>query len=143
MGWVRDARGPLKLLGGSWRPLVRALIELAQARVRLGADHREHLMKSKTTRRSPGAPLTINEMRLIEQVAFAIPRVARRLPWRADCLVQALAGEHWLRSRGVAAQVVIGVRKEGPASLDAHAWLEAGGQIVTGGDVAMFLPLAD
>ena len=38
-------------------------------------------------------PLTNEQERLVEQVAFAIPRVAKRVPWRADCLVQALAGE--------------------------------------------------
>lgn len=143
MGAVRDARRAFQLPRGSWRLLGRAIVELALARVRLGADHSEHLLKSKTARRAPMAPLTGDEAHLVEQVAFAIPRAAQRVPWRADCLVQALAGERWLRRRGIAAQVVIGVRKDGSVPLDAHAWLEAGGHVVTGGEIAAFVPLAD
>ena len=143
MAVVRDARRALKLPRERWRHLGRAFIELAFARLRLGADHKEHLLESKTSRRAPVVPFPAEHGRLVEQVAFAIPRVAHRVPWRADCLVQALAGERWLRRRGIAAQIVIGVRKDGHAAIEAHAWLEAGGLIVTGGDVAPFAPLAD
>lgn len=143
MGVVRDAKRAFQLPRERWRPLGRAVLELALARARLGADHSAHLLQSTTARRSPPVPLTKDQARLVEQVAFAIPRAAHRVPWRADCLVQALAGERWLRRRGIAAQVVIGVKKEGPGSLDAHAWLEAGGDVVTGGEIAAFVPLAD
>ncbi len=140
---VRDARRALRLPRERWRHFGRAVIELALARLRLGADHKEHLLNAKTSRRAPIARLSSAQAQLVEQVAFAIPRVAHRVPWRADCLVQALAGERWLRRRGVAAQIVIGVRKDDLGALDAHAWLEAGGHVVTGGDIAPFVPLAD
>ena len=143
MGLMRDARLASQLPRGSWRHFGRAIVELALARVRLGADHRHHLFNAKAARRSPAIRLTNSQARLVEQMAFAIPRVALRVPWRADCLVQALAGERWLRRRGIASQVVIGVKKDGPVPLDAHAWLEAGDRIVTGGEIAGFVPLAD
>lgn len=144
MGVVGDVRRALGLPRESWLSLGRAMIELAVARMRLGADHSRHLVNAKATRRVLlPAPLTSEQARLVDQVAFAIPRIAQRVPWRADCLIQALAGERWLRRRGICAQVVIGVKKGGLVPLDAHAWLEAGDRIVTGGDVASFKPLAD
>lgn len=143
MGAMRDVRRALRLPRGSWPPLGRAVLELAVARMRLEADHSRHLLNAKLARRSPPVALTSDQARLVDQVAFAIPRIAQRLPWRADCLVQALAGERWLRRRGVTAQIIIGVNKDGLAPLDAHAWLEAGGRIVTGGDIAAYSPLAD
>lgn len=143
MGLMRDAKRALTVPRGSWRILGRATLELAVARVRLRADHSQHLRNAKAARRSPSLQLTIEETRLVEQVAFTIPRVAQRVPWRADCLVQALAGERWLRHCGIAAQVVIGVNKSGSAPLDAHAWLKAGDRVVTGGEIAAFVPLTD
>ena len=140
---LRDVRRALQLSRENWRPRGRALLELALARVRFDDDHSNHLLNAGTTRRSSPTALTRDQARLVEQVTFAIPRVARRVPWRADCLVQALAGERWLRRRGIAAQIVIGVRKNGPAPLDAHAWLEAGDHIVTGGETAGFSPLTN
>ena len=141
MSVIRDVRRALDLPRESWPSLGRAIIELAIARMRLGADHSDHLANAKATRRVLPVPLTRDQKRLIDRVAFAIPRVAQRVPWRADCLIQALAGERWLRRRGICTQVVIGVKTGGPVPLDAHAWLEAGDRIVTGGEIAAFQPL--
>lgn len=79
-----------------------------------------------STQKPRGAPASRpdkDQARLVLQVGFAFPPIAQRVLWRADCLVQALAGECWLCRFGIAAQVVIGVKKDGPAQLDAHAWL--------------------
>ena len=77
----------------------------------------------------------------MERVAFAIPRVGTRLPWRADCLVQALAAQRWLRRHGVATQLIIGARKPTPTEFEAHAWLKVGERVVTGGDIGGYVPL--
>jgi len=79
---------------------------------------------------------------LVERVAFVIPRVAARLPWRADCLVQALAARRWLARHGVTTTLTLGVPRDKPADFEAHAWLTAGDRIVTGGDVSGYVPLA-
>ena len=52
---------------------------------------------------------------------------AARLPWfaKADCYDRALAVRWWLAKRGVASQVVFGLRKEHGA-WEGHAWLELG-----------------
>ena len=85
--------------------------------------------------------LDASQRRLIGEVGFVIPRLAARLPSRSECLVQALAAENWLRRRGVPAQLVVGVRKEGAGPLDAHSWLKAGETVVTGGDISAFATL--
>jgi hypothetical protein len=76
-------------------------------------------------------------------VARHVARLARRVPWRATCLVQAVAGYLLLKRRGIAATIRFGVNKS-DAGLAAHAWLIVGDQIVLGGEAAPdFRPLAD
>lgn len=53
------------------------------------------------------------------------------LPWRSMCLEQALAGMMLLRFKGVASTIYFGV-SQGDKTLEAHAWLRCGEQIVTG-----------
>jgi hypothetical protein len=79
--------------------------------------------------------------RACERVRDVIPRVARRVPWRADCLVQALAGQHWLRSEGIASEIVVGTARNSAGSFEAHAWLCRGEQVILGGDISRFTPL--
>ena len=87
--------------------------------------------------------LSDDQLRLISRVAFAVPIVAARVPWRADCLVQALAAQRWLRRKGIPTTLHVGVHKEIPAEFEAHAWLMQGGTIITGGDIKRFTPLSD
>lgn len=77
---------------------------------------------------------------LVGRVAYAIPVMGLRVPWRADCLVQALAARHWLARHGVRSDLCIGVRKDD--AFEAHAWLRAGSRLVTGGEVASYAELS-
>lgn len=119
--------------------LTRAGAELAIARLRLNSPHAQALIAA-----SPAKARTLDRHQavLVERVAFAIPRVAARLPWRADCLVQALAANRWLGRHGIATTLTLGVPTDMPKKFEAHAWLTAGDRIVTGGDVSGFVPLA-
>jgi hypothetical protein len=120
-----------------WLDLGRAAYELALARWKVSHTDANELLG---VMRSQGvATRPIGEM--AERVAFAIPRVASRVPWRANCLVQALAARRWLRRAGIASQIHLGVRKP-TDDLDAHAWLTCGDRIITGGDVAEYVPFA-
>lgn len=119
--------------------LVRAGIELGLARLRLGSQHARALIVAPL---SPVPEPDARQERLVERVAFAIPRVAARLPWRADCLVQALAAHRWLGRHGVATTLTLGVPRDKSAAFEAHAWLTAGDRVVTGGDVSGYVPLA-
>jgi hypothetical protein len=63
-------------------------------------------------------------------VRRAVDRAARTVPG-STCLPQALAAELLLRRAGCEARVSIGVAPDG-APLDAHAWVESAGLLVTG-----------
>lgn len=75
--------------------------------------------------RSPRARMTPGEC------AAAIRRAGRVWPV-ARCLPQAIAGYCLLRRAGLTGTVRLGARVESER-LDAHAWLECDGFIVTGG----------
>ena len=74
-------------------------------------------------------------------IAFVIPRVAARMPWRADCLIQAIAAQHWLAQKGIATRIVVGVDREGEGQLLAHAWLKLGERVITGGSNSRYQSL--
>ncbi len=63
-------------------------------------------------------------------VRRAVDRAARTIPGSA-CLAQALTAEVLLRRAGRAVRTSIGVSFEG-RPLDAHAWVESAGVLVTG-----------
>lgn len=80
-------------------------------------------------RRDPDAP---------RRIGWAIGLASRIVPWRADCLVQAMAASAWLRKLGYAPQFRLGLL---PADRDqtdlvAHAWLELDGKVIVGGEDA-------
>lgn len=64
-----------------------------------------------------------------------VVRIAGKyVPWRAQCLAQAITGAMMLRRRKMAGTVYLGInRAEGKEAI-AHAWLRSGSTIVTGGD---------
>ena len=76
-------------------------------------------------------------------VGRMVRRVARRLPFEALCLPQAMAAKWMLRRRGVSSRLWIGVRRPAPGRpLDYHAWLTVDGESVIGGRSAgAYVPL--
>jgi len=70
----------------------------------------------------------------VERIVRVIAGVARRLPGRTTCLVDALAADVMLRRYGHASVIRFGVRPPGtgPRPLDAHAWIEHAGTVVLG-----------
>jgi hypothetical protein len=65
-------------------------------------------------------------------IARAITSAAARVPWRSDCLLQAMAASAMLRKRNLPGHVCIGVRRGAGGALEAHAWLVSGDYVVTG-----------
>ena len=66
-------------------------------------------------------------------IARAISRSARYVPFRAVCLQQAFAALLMLRRRGLAATVHLGAARDTDANaLTAHAWCHSGTVPVTG-----------
>jgi hypothetical protein len=68
----------------------------------------------------------------------------RRRPGIGTCLTHALVAEALLRREGHGARIVIGIRDPHALRLDAHAWVESGGEVVVGSatDLDRFTPLA-
>ena len=128
----------ISLVPRTWTDLLRAVSNLAWARRKLGNAAPSELVQNRAA--SVLAPAA-DQDELVKRVAIAIPRAASRVPWRADCLVQALAAERWLTQKGVATVLCIGARKDEQSQFHAHAWLKAGETIVTGGDIGAYAPL--
>lgn len=77
-----------------------------------------------------GAEMLARDHTYVRSVRRAVDRAARSIPGSA-CLAQALTAELMLRRAGQAARVSIGVAPDG-MPLNAHAWVESDGFLVTG-----------
>lgn len=80
---------------------------------------------------------------LTDRMRWAVLAAARRLPWRSVCFDQAIATQRLLARRGIAADLVYGVRQT-EGRYDAHVWVRLpDGQIIMGGEQApRFKPIA-
>jgi hypothetical protein len=117
--------------------LAHAALRLSVARLRLGRRPTPAILAAMRDRGRPGRQDATQAAR----VAWAVPRMATRLPWRADCLVQAMAAEAWLTGWGLSSDLFIGVRRDGPRGFAAHAWLRHTDLTVTGGDFSAYAPI--
>jgi hypothetical protein len=68
----------------------------------------------------------------VRLIAWAVATAAARVPWRADCLICAMAADRWLRRCGRRPEFILGVARTSQ-NLQAHAWLRCEGIAVTGG----------
>tara|TARA_R100000750_G_scaffold140_2_gene369 strand:+ start:3127 stop:3555 length:429 start_codon:yes stop_codon:yes gene_type:complete len=122
----------------------RRLADVARAAVLLGCARLRTRRGSlaRTTGigdpQAPWPPLSDAERSVVERIAWAVAVAARYVPWRSDCLVQALAARTWLASHGIESRLVIGVPHQKGARFEAHAWLLSHGITVTGGNVARY-----
>ena len=127
-------RGP-----GVWRDVAIATWELARANVAFRRTPPGELPLLENDA-GPSQPLTAHQQSLLERVAYAVPIMGLRVPWRADCVVQALAARRWLARGDIASNLCIGVRND-EQGFHAHAWLKVGDRIVTGGDISTYAEL--
>ncbi len=119
--------------------VIRAVFELARARQQFGQlaarnipARNAHFETISSGTADEGA------RRIAELIPRLFPRLAKLLPWRADCLVQAIAAQNWLGSMGQASAIVLGAKNTDSQGFGAHAWLICGDKIITGGDVAPY-----
>lgn len=69
----------------------------------------------------------------VAEVRRAIATAAPNLPFRSDCMVQALAGHAMCRRRGLPSTVHMGVIGGAPSIAgETHAWVDAGGVEICG-----------
>jgi len=114
--------------------LGEALIALAIARIAMVVLPFRRIAAWMGT---PGAetPVTATaaEIRVAEEIGWAVGVLARRVPWDGRCLAQAMAATGMLRRRGLEGTVTFGVCRGQTTDLEAHAWLRFGSCMVTGG----------
>ncbi|HLG46864.1 MAG TPA: lasso peptide biosynthesis B2 protein [Reyranella sp.] len=83
-----------------------------------------------------------HDARMVLAVGQAITIASRNVPWNAVCLPQAMAAKAMLARRGQGSALHLGAARA-RSGLTAHAWLEAGGEIVVGkAGIADVIPLA-
>jgi Transglutaminase-like superfamily len=122
-----------------WQDLAVATAELAFARIRVATSDDSALIRCA----APGRSRACKPDERAERVRLAIARAGPRLPWRTDCLVQALAAQRWLLRLGLESSLRIGVPNKARDSFEAHAWLMHGGEVITGGDIGNHIQLFD
>lgn len=115
-----------------WARVAPAALALARARVELCLLSEEEVLarlrRGGGAARAPGA----RDGPWLEQTAWALRGVARRLPWRTDCLVRVLAADRLVRRRGLTPLIGLQAGRSG-GCFAAHVWLSCGGTDLTGG----------
>lgn len=76
-------------------------------------------LSSKKANRQPDP----NLLRQIKWVLYCTDRLSF---WKNRCLVQSIAGRWMLQWRGIASQVIFGIKHDDAKKVVAHAWLKAG-----------------
>jgi hypothetical protein len=72
---------------------------------------------------------------LAQRISWAVQTAARYTPWESKCLAQAIAAKMMLKRCHVPSTLYLGMSRDAPAGLSAHAWLRCGERILTGGPV--------
>lgn len=110
----------------AWLGIFRAAILVIPFR-RLAPSLGAHM--AETPSREEGG----ERRKLAGEVAQAVHRASRHVPWASKCLVQAMAGKKMLRRRGVESTLYLGLAKSPDQDLQAHAWLRCGDRVILGG----------
>ena len=122
-----------------WRHLAIAVKELLIARIRHASQPVGKILHDLERLQSSDTRGEVDLARL----SWAIGAAAAKVPWRSDCLLQAVAADRWLRRCGMQPKFFVGVQKEAGGQLEAHAWLRCGDVVVTGAHSRNFTTLME
>lgn len=115
--------------------LLSAVTYLARARLDFARRPASTIVTALRDRQPEAGPRTTLDLALVR---WAMGAAACRVPWRADCLLQSMAADRWLRGHGITPAFRLGVTQKPEGGILAHAWIEAEGTVITGG-----LPVED
>ncbi|MCH6258791.1 lasso peptide biosynthesis B2 protein [Puniceicoccaceae bacterium K14] len=92
------------------------------------------VMGKQIQSKEPSTVLSEEEQSLVSRIGKVCALVARYTPWETKCLSQAILGRVFLGFYGISCVIYLGVTKAGDPlnPMRAHAWMKAGGLIVTG-----------
>ena len=113
---------------------------LAIARVEVAWRQPKALLSAPTLKVEPTHTRGEKPAEFVEDVSWAIRVTAQFVPWRSDCLVQAIAARRWLANIGIHSVLRIGAPKDTSKLFEAHAWLVHEGKTLTGGNTDGFVP---
>ncbi|MEM1050674.1 MAG: lasso peptide biosynthesis B2 protein [Pseudomonadota bacterium] len=131
-----------------WRDLpwltmfaMRACLELIRARLVFAKLEAKAILERNQQARAKAWTYNQPNEQSLARIAYVIPRLSTRLPWRSDCMIQAIAAQNWLSSLRAYGEIQIGVENPKDGEFGAHAWLICDETIVTGGDIARYNPI--
>lgn len=129
----------LRLRDAGWvtRLTAQALVAMVRARLAFGRLKAAEIPARNTAAAKAEVSDSADEL-LADRIGFIVERLAKRLPWRSDCVVQAIAVQEWLARLGMASEIRIGVERPEDGPFAAHAWLVRKERIITGGDIARY-----
>lgn len=116
--------------GDRRKALFKAVFKLACARLRLARKPIQPILLSLSE--PPQHAANDDVLQEVETAAWAIAAAAARVPWRSDCLLQAMAAADWLCELSAQWEFCLGVRRTETGQLEAHAWLKSHDRVVTG-----------
>lgn len=133
---VPDTGKALRLRDAGWvtRMTLQAFAALVRARLVFGRMEMAEIPARNDASARAEIAETADEL-LADRIGFIIARLSKRLPWRSDCMVQAIAAQDWLARLGMASEIRIGVERPADGPFAAHAWLVRQERIITGGEI--------
>lgn len=135
----RPLRRFLRLSSAKRRLLVEAavLLETIKLGLRLLPFKILRRLLTRVSRASAGTLYgTLEARAFVREVTWAIEAASLYIPGTKTCLVRALAAQVLLDRRGCPSLLHIGVLKGVGGRLQAHAWVESGGEVLIGGEEA-------
>lgn len=118
--------------------LAHACWQLSLARLALTARPFRNLVAGSELSPGNAVPnrLESSAQRAADTTAWAVQTAAGQLPWRSNCLVQAIAAQRMLIKQDVSGVIYLGAasgtRVSDQSELMAHAWLKCGDNFITG-----------
>ena len=128
-----DLKRFLRASQGRRGHLGEALVALAIARVAMAVLPFRRIaawLGTPGVESPPVAPA--EDIRVAQEIGWAVGILGSRVPWDGRCLARALAATGMLRRRGLESTVIFGACQNESSGFDAHAWLRLGPFIVTG-----------
>ena len=125
-----------RLSAGDRRLALEALVWLGLARaavVALPFRWVAAILRRQEGTRAADNEVDVSSASRARRVAWAVRRTSRYTPWLSNCLAKAIAGRCMLRRRRIPSTLYFGVTKDDDSGFAAHAWLQCGEMILTGG----------
>ena len=121
--------------------VIAAVAYLGRARLEFGLRNVGRIVADLQWISTPKTSRSPDHRLNLETLSWAVEAAARCVPWRADCLIQAIATARWLNKHGYPAVFYLGVQENADGRIAGHAWVSVNGGVVTGRPVEGYATL--